>query len=95
MLRELRKGTASLLMLNLASSAAHVLPQARRGDYDEHIPTAYLLSKKRTLDPEDCMVMDVGKYLLMLLHGNDFDPRAPRRRRFNRIVQRAATRRWT
>ena len=58
----------------------------KRGDYDD---TFHHL--EASLD-EDCMVMDVGKYLLMLLHGNDFDP-LRQDERFNRIVQRAYD--WT
>ncbi len=54
----------------------------KRDDYDgafHHL--------EASLD-EDRMVMDVGKFLLMFLHGNDFDP-LRQDARFGRIVQRA------
>ena len=54
----------------------------KRDDYDgafHHL--------EASLD-EDRMVMDVGKFLLMFLHGDDFDP-LRQDARFGRIVQRA------
>ena len=54
----------------------------KRGDYDgafHHL--------EASLD-EDRMVFDVGKSLLMILHGNDFEP-LRQDVRFGRIVQRA------
>ena len=54
----------------------------KHGDYDgafHHLEVS--LDEERT-------VMDAGKFLLMLLHGNDFDP-LRQDARFSRIVQRA------
>lgn len=54
----------------------------KHGDYDSAFHHL-----EESLD-EDRTVMDVGKFLLMLLHGNDFDP-LRQDERFSRIVQRA------
>ena len=54
----------------------------KRGDYDgafHHL--------EASLD-EDCMVFDVGKSLLMFLHGNDFEP-LRQDARFGRLLRRA------